>query len=162
MYSMYLEEEQISRLVERLQGPHNLIFEIGLTTGLRISDIVALEKDILKIKEPTIRERKTGKSKRIYINKKLKAELLEYSKNNDKYIFETNSKSGHITRQAVHKAFKKASKEASIKKNISTHTMRKTYAIRMLRKDKGLKYVKDKLNHNAVADTLLYLSNEKR
>ncbi len=159
---MYLEEEQILKLMDKLKNPHNLIFEIGLTTGLRISDIVALEKDILQIKEPTIREKKTGKSKRIYINKKLKAKLLEYSKNNKKYIFETNSGSGHITRQAVHKAFKKASKKASIKKNISTHTMRKTYAIRMLRKNKGLKYVKNKLNHNALADTLLYLSNEKR
>lgn len=159
---MFLEEEQISSLFKHLGYPHKLICEIGLTTGLRVSDIVALKKDILNKKEPTIREKKTGKSKRIYINKKLKAELLEYCKNNKTYIFETNSKCGHITRQAVHKALKKACFKADIKRNVATHSMRKTYAKRMLKKNKGLKYVKSKLNHSTIADTLLYISNEKR
>ena len=159
---MYLDEAETKTFMDKLNYKYKLIFEIGKTTGLRVSDIVALKKDILKIKEPTIKEKKTGKSKRIYINKKLKTKLIEYSKNNKFYIFETSSKCGHITRQAVHKAFKKAQEKSGIKKNISTHTMRKTYAMKLLKKNKGLKYVKDKLNHNAIADTLLYLSNEKR
>ena len=159
---MYVNEETARLIIDKLPEPHNLIFEIGVTTGLRVSDIVALKKDILKIKEPTIQERKTGKSKRIYINKKLKSKLIKYSEKNQNYIFETNSKSGHITRQAVHKAIKRTTKKLGICENISTHTARKTYARKMLNKNKGLKYVKDKLNHSTIADTLLYISNEKR
>ena len=43
------------------------IYDIGTATGLRISDILQLRVHVLNIQKPTIREQKTGKSKRIYI-----------------------------------------------------------------------------------------------
>lgn len=142
---------------DRLTYHYRLIYDIGCQTGLRISDIVRLPKSVLSIKEPTIKEQKTGKAKRIYIPKKLREQLIEYSKHNKKYIFESKSKSGHITRQAVFKHFKRIAKIIETKSNIGTHTMRKNYACKLLKKGKSYKYIKNKLNHERLNETLLYI-----
>ena len=153
-----VDEEKKKYFENLLNYEYRLIYRLGCSTGLRISDIVQMEKERLELKEPTIIEQKTGKSKRIYIPKKLRDELKRHSKGNRKYIFESNSSaSGHITRQAVWKQFKKCAKIAGIDENIGTHTMRKNHAQKLLKKGKGYKYIKNKLNHSSLADTLLYL-----
>lgn len=152
-----LDTEKEADFKRRLNYNYRLVYEIGCATGLRVSDIVSLEKEVLNKREPVIKEQKTGKSKRIYIPVKLKTELKKYSKKNKKYIFETRSKTGHLTRQAVHKHFKKIAEETECHENIGTHTMRKNYALKLLKKGKSLKYIKNKLNHDNLSDTLLYL-----
>lgn len=156
-----IDKENKEKFCRNLDRKYQLIFRVGCSTGLRISDIVKLEKKILSIREPTIREQKTGKAKRIYIPKKLRDELVEYSKHNNRYIFESaSSDSGHITRQAVWKHFKIISKKLNIETNIGTHTMRKNHANALLCKGKSYTYIKNKLNHNNLSDTLLYLYGE--
>lgn len=155
-----IDKKYEKQFVKRLNYIYLLIYLTGCTTGLRISDIITLKKDILQKKEPTIKEKKTGKSKRIYIPKKLRNELIEFSANHKEYIFEGRAASGHITRQAVHKHFKKIANEIKAEENIGTHSMRKRYALKQLEKGKSYKYIKDKLNHSNLADTLLYLIKE--
>lgn len=158
-----VDEEKKQYFVNLLNYEYRLIYRLGCSTGLRISDIVQMKKNRLDLKEPTIKEQKTGKSKRIYIPKKLRDELKRYSKANKEYIFESvTSASGHITRQAVWKQFKKCAKIAGIEENIGTHTMRKNHAQKLLKKGKGYKYIKNKLNHSSLADTLLYLITEEK
>lgn len=152
------EKEKFTRY---LDYRYQLIFRTGLATGLRISDIVKLEKRILDIKNPTVKEQKTGKSKRIYIPAKLRKELRDYSTDHEKYIFESKSKSGHITRQAVWKHFKLTAKKIHITTNVGTHSMRKGYAKKLELKGKSYTYIKNKLNHQTLSDTLLYLLNER-
>lgn len=158
---VYSIGEKTKEFENRLNYNYKLIYKVGCTTGLRISDIIKLEKSALKIERPTIKEQKTGKSKRIYIPRKLRKELQEYCKNNAKYVFESQiSKTGHITRQAVFKHFKRIADELGIPQNIGTHTMRKNYAKKLLLKHKSYKYIKNKLNHDNLQDTLLYLIDE--
>lgn len=154
------ESAKVEYFEKLLNYNYRLIYKLGCCTGLRITDIVNMKITVLEKKEPTIREQKTGKSKRIYIPKKLKAELIRYSKGNKEYIFESkSSKSGHITRQAVWKHFKKAAKRAEIELNVGTHTMRKNHVQKLVKKGKKYKYIQNKLNHNNLADTLLYMMN---
>lgn len=157
---VYSIGEKNKEFENRLNYNYKLIYQVGSATGLRISDIIKLEKDTLLIERPTIKEQKTGKSKRIYIPRKLRKELKEYCKNNKKYIFESSAKNGHITRQAVYKHFKKIASEIGLKQNIGTHTMRKNYAKKLLLNHKTYKYIKNKLNHDNLQDTLLYLIDE--
>lgn len=142
----------------RLDYKYRLIYEIGVATGLRVTDIVGMKKKILLTREPTIRERKTNKSNRIYIPKKLRAELMQYSAGHKEYIFESNSsKEGHVTRQAVWKHFKKVAKSLEIDVNVGTHTMRKTKVRNLAEKGKSYTYIKNKLNHSNLSETLLYM-----
>ena len=117
--------------------------------------------DIIKIKEPTIKEQKTGKSKRIYFKKTLRERMENISRNSpNEYIFGNNSKIGHISRQAVWKAFKESGKKVKINNNIGTQTMRKNYA-RKLKEKHNLKYVQNKLNHDNILTSLIYCTKEK-
>ena len=83
----------------------------------------------------------------------------EAEKSKNEYIFYSNSATGHISRQAVYKAFKAGAMKANININIGTHSMRKKYA-RKLKKNHNLKYVQSKLNHKSITDSLLYITDE--
>lgn len=138
-----------------------LIYDVGCSTGLRISDIVRMKKEILNIKEPTIKEQKTGKSRRIYFKKQIRNRLINFSStSSNDYIFFSNSKSGHISRQAVWKAFKNAAQTAELKLNVGTQSMRKKFAYTLKQKH-NLKYVQNKLNHDNILTSLIYCTNEK-
>ena len=150
----------VAKLRANLNEMKQLIFDFGMASGLRISDIISITRDMLDIEKPTIREKKTGKPRRIYIPKKIRKELIKYHEaygfNN--YIFSSESKSGHVSRQAVFKAFKKAAERAGIKgMNIAPHSMRKSYACKLFDKGKDLDYIQDKLNHSHEGDTVIYV-----
>jgi site-specific recombinase XerD len=156
-------DEELDFFLKYLPMKHALIFKLGISTGLRISDIVSLKKNLLFIEKPTIIEKKTKKSKRIYIKKQLREELLWYAEtfSQNEYIFYSpNSKKGHISRQAVHKMFKKWSKTLKLSGNIAPHSMRKNYASKFLSKGKSFKYIQGKLNHENTTETLIYLLDE--
>lgn len=158
-----MRTEPCKGLEHFLKFPYLQIWEIGNSSGLRISDIITLKVEQLYVEKPTIKEQKTGKSKRIYIPKKTRLALLAHCKEcgRDEYVFKSKSKTGHITRQAVFKAFKKAGQQANVKNNVGTHTMRKNYALKQFSKEHDLKFVQDKLNHAHLSDTVLYLLNGK-
>lgn len=146
MGTVYADE----RLSKHLKGDMKYIYLIGAATGLRVSDILSLKVKQLHIGKPTIREQKTGKSKRIYIPAEVKRALIERAdKRGDKdtdYVFKspTDSKKP-LSRQAVWKAFKVAeNKIEGTKKDVGTHSMRKAYAKKLLRKGKNTKKYKRK------------------
>lgn len=141
-----------------LKEPYRTIYIIGTSNGLRVSDVVALKKERLSKKKPTIKEIKTGKSKRLYIPAKARDYLdtLCALSTND-YVFCSNAKSGHISRQAVFKAFKKAANAAGVTDNVGTHTMRKNYAHKAFEKSHNLNKLQKKLNHSNPAESALYI-----
>ena len=151
-----------------LPPQYRLIWRIGAHTGLRVSDIVTLDKSVLKQKYKTIRAIKTGKPIRVSLPKELKTDLKiwcnrSYAARNSKYIFYSErSKSGHIERVAVFKNFKKAANNIGLPMNIGTHSMRHTFAVKTYKKYKGNLYeVQKRLQHNNLNDTLLYLIDER-
>lgn len=153
-----MRTEPFSRLGKFLNEPYKSIWEIGNATGLRVTDILKLQVKSLEIEKPTIKEQKTGKSKRIRLPSKTRRRLQQQTRGRkgDSYIFASESKTGHLTRQAVFKAYKKAAAEAGAHNNVGTHTMRKNYALKQYKRG-GLQYVKNKLNHDNLAESALYL-----
>lgn len=150
------------RLQAMLNGKMKLIYIVGAHNGLRVSDVIGLKVRCLRIREPTVRERKTNKSKRIYIPQKARTELIKMCKGlpDNAYVFH-NSKNIYkpISRQAVYKAFKVAESKLGNDVRVGTHSMRKAYAQKLLRKGKSYKVIQGKLNHSSLSDTLRYLIN---
>ena len=139
---------------------------IAYKTGLRIDDVLSLEKKRLKLRM-TVHEKKTGKSKRIYFGVKLFDEVYTFAFRNPRnyfsdYVFPHRTRrNAHRTRQAVYKDVKKAVNYLKLTGNISPHTARKCAAVRELARTGSLERVKKFLNHEKDMVTLMYALSDQ-
>lgn len=116
--------------------------------------MVNLHSDQLKPRV-TVKERKTGKGKRITIP----AQLLRAIKAQagETWAFPGRDPEKPKTRQAVWKDVKRAAAAMRLPVNVGPHTMRKVYAVRKLAASGGdLAAVSRALNHSDMAVTLIY------
>lgn len=147
-----LEKKEAEKIVKELSPPYDLIWDIGYSTGLRISDVLNLRAAIAGKSYVYVTEQKTGKRRRIYIRKKIRERIAAHVRRS------ALPKEAHLfscSRQTVWRNFKKAS--AGINKNIGTHSMRKSYALQCLKKYHSLQTLQKNLNHSMQTDTLNYI-----
>lgn len=138
--------------------PQNrLILEVSLSTGLRLSDVLALKTQTIK-KQFTIQEQKTGKKKRVYFSEELLERMLAQA--GSIYVFEHRlDRRKHKTRQAVWKDLNRSMEYFRIPKKlvVSPHTCRKVYAVEMFKKSGDIKKVQSLLNHSSEGVTAIYV-----
>lgn len=139
--------------------PENrLIVRVCMHTGLRISDVLELKTAQLK-RRMTIKERKTGKTRRVTFPAELYNEML--SNAGKLWVFEGRTDwHKHRTRQTVYKDIKRAAaffqRSGAVRSGcIGTHTARKIAAVEAYQKG-GLTAAQKLLNHSDPAITLLY------
>lgn len=127
-------------------------------TGLRVGDCLAIKTADLKYRM-TIREAKTGKTRRITIPRNLLQELQEHA--GRIWVFEGRcDPRRHRTRQAVYKDVKRVARmyqrAGSVRKGqVSPHSARKLAAVEAYRRG-GLDAAQRLLNHSDPIVTLLY------
>lgn len=143
-------------MLSLLTPPNRLACQLSLHTGLRISDVLSIRTDQLTSRRITIREAKTGKSRRIYIPQRLLDRMREQAGNI--WVWpNTRDPERHRTRQAVWMDVRRAARAMRARPNIAPHTMRKVYAVRRYQAAHGdLAAVQRALNHSDPAVTLLY------
>ncbi|MEY8736376.1 tyrosine-type recombinase/integrase [Lactobacillus sp. AN1001] len=102
------------------------LFQFGLNTGLRMSDIVGLKVGDINKPEPIITEKKTGKKKRLFLDG-IQDVIQNYIKgmDDDDYLFPSR-KGGHLSVNAVYKLYTKIGRDLG-RDDIGCHTLRKTY-----------------------------------
>ena len=137
-----------------------LLFYTGINTGLRISDILALKvQDVRDKTHISIKETKTGKTKRFKINNGLYDELNNYitGMDDEEYIFK--SKKGDnkpISRVQAYRILNSAGQKVGLEE-IGTHTLRKTFGYHFYQKTKDIALLQQLFNHSAPSVTLRYI-----
>lgn len=155
MTTNYITDEDL-QVVYRLLMPQNrLICMVAERTGLRIGDVLAIQTADLK-ERMTVCESKTKKTRRVSISPKLLKAIQEQAGPVWAFPGAPGSKTGHKTRQAVWKDLKRAQKALRLPDNLGPHSLRKVYAVRVMRKTGDLGKVQRLLNHQDPAVTLLY------
>lgn len=154
MRTEYLLKAQIDNVLALLTPANALVIRVSLHTGLRVSDVLSLRTADVK-PQMWVREHKTGKCKRIGLPEPLRAALLAQA--GEEYIFPNRlNKSKHRTRQAVWEDVKRASAALRLPQNVAPHSMRKVYAVELMRKYGDVEKVRRVLNHKYATTTLIY------
>lgn len=124
----------IKKFLRERSERNYLLFVTGINSGLRISDLLRLRVRDAKRMYIDLREKKTGKQKRIKINKALKKALADYIKDRDDQEFLFKSREGlnkPISRSTAYNILKEAVEFVGLN-GIGTHTMRKNTLLRLL------------------------------
>lgn len=157
MRSDFVERDILGHVLFALTEPNRLACRVALETGLRIDDVLSLLTVVLNSKTFTVVEKKTGKKKTCRLSEGLKRDLRGVC--GKIYIFPHRfDENRHRTRQAVYSDIKRAAKLFRVKDNITPHSMRKAYAVDLMRKYGDLGKVAKALNHDPkyLTTTALY------
>ena len=133
------------------------LFLIGINSGLRMSDIVKLQKkDIISSKNPRIVEKKTGKTRILYLSS-LQDLIQDYTKDlePEDYLFPT-TKGGHLEVNTVYQMFQKVAKLLG-RDDIGTHTLRKTFGYHYYKKTKDVATLMEIFGHSSEKITKRYI-----
>lgn len=156
--SDYIPDESFNHILSALMPENRLALTVSLTTGLRIDDVLHLKTEKIKNQRFTVKEMKTGKTRRVFLSKGLWEELLRSA--GRFYVFEHRTDPKRCrTRQAVNKDLKRACELFRIKNvNITPHSARKIYAVDNFRRTCDIEKVRALLNHSEKQTevTLLY------
>ena len=151
----YVKPDELDCILMALMPPNRLAATVALQTGLRIGDVLSLKTEQLKNGRFSIRESKTQKRRSFTLGKKLSDELLSIA--GKIYIFENRlDYRKPRTRQAVYKDIRRAAELLRLPKGISTHSIRKNYAVTKYRACGDMKKVQKLLNHGDEAITMIY------
>lgn len=158
-----IKDKKRIRKVERILAKRNqrdlLLFIMGTNTGLRVSDILALDVEDVKNKDfIDIIEKKTGKHKKFPINDKIKNLIQIYTTNKktNEPLFKTIYQN-RMERTYAYRIVNKACKKAGMEERIGTHTMRKTFGYHHYQKFKDVALLQKIFNHYSPSVTLRYI-----
>ena len=128
-----LTQKQAFLVLTYLRGLGNkrnvLLWALGITTGLRISDLLNLRLSEFLTPENkvakaiTVKESKTGKGRTIPV-----APIVERAINDYRESLEDGDRLFRITREQARRLIKRWCDDCGLKGRYGTHTMRKTFA----------------------------------
>lgn len=136
-----------------------MLFLVGISTGLRISDILNLKVKDVKGLHIVLKEKKTKKQKWIRIIPSLRKELQQYIEHMDdnEYLFKSRQgKNRPISRSMAYRILKSAANRFKIR-DIGTHTLRKTFGYHFYQQYKDVAMLMDIFNHSEEYITLRYI-----
>lgn len=150
----------------KITGIRNyLLFLTGLNSGMRVSDVVNLNRDNIRDEEGNMREhitiieQKTGKTKKFPLVNGLRSEMERYTENmkRGQYLFKSQKGDNRpITTVQAYRIINNAATKVGLKE-IGTHTMRKTFGYFFYKQYKDIAKLQKILNHSSPSTTLIYI-----
>ena len=170
--------EEIDRIedsidLSKAEGARNrAIIEVLFSCGLRVSELVNMKLSDLYLEDRVLLVRGKGNKERLVpVSSKAIADLkrwffdrnlMKIKPGEDDYVF-LNRRGAHLTRTMILIMVKRQAEEAGIKKTISPHTFRHSFATALLQGGADLRSIQAMLGHEKIDTTLVYthISNEQ-
>ncbi len=156
-----LSMEEVERFFNALGNlKHRAILMTAYGAGLRVSETVSLRVSDIDSSRMAIRidQGKGRKDRYLPLAKRALEILREYWKaaHPEGFLFPSYGKSGHLTRNSVWDACKRAMRKAGFKKNISPHTLRHSFATHAHENGTSIKVLQMLLGHRSLRTTGMY------
>lgn len=168
----FLSESDVKKLVETPQGRDKFslrdkaILETLYSTGMRVSELVGLNKDSIDFISNIVKVSGKGKKERLLpIGETALRTLREYldmQPHPSKAVF-LNHRGGRLTDRSIRNIIQKHIMKTSIQNKISPHAMRHSFATHLLNAGADLRSVQELLGHVNLSTTQIYthLTTEK-
>jgi integrase/recombinase XerD len=167
-----LSVQEVVRLLEAIRMNEDFatrdraIIELLYACGLRVSEACTLKRSLLRLEEGYIIVTGKGNKQRLVpIHKEAVKHLegyLEYERPHQKCqpkhsdtVFLSN-RGAALSRQSIFLKIKKFASAAGIKKAISPHTMRHSFATHLMERGADLRIVQQLLGHESITTTEIY------
>lgn len=149
------------------EGQRNrAILETLYSCGLRVSELINLRISYIYFKERFVRVIGKGDKERLVpISSRAIAEIQSYlqeyrshldiKKGHEDYLF-LNRRGKQLTRVMIFTIVKRLAEIAGIKKNVSPHTFRHSFATHLVEGGANLRAVQDMLGHESILTTEIY------
>lgn len=149
------------------EGQRNkAIIEMLYSCGLRVSELIGIKLSNINFRQGTIKiEGKGNKERIIPLSRNAKVEIKRYLKVYRDYLDITeeckdilflNKRGTALSRVMVFNIIKHLSERAGIKKNVSPHTFRHSFASHLVSGGADLRAVQDMLGHESILTTEIY------
>lgn len=86
---------------------------------------------------------------------KVKEGLMNLTPKKEGYVFLTN-RHGKYTQRTIQKIIENAAMKAGIRKSITPHTLRHSFATHLLENGTDIIYIRNLLGHSDISTTLIY------
>lgn len=150
-----------------------VLIVVGLNTALRISDILQLTWEMIFDENKqefrshiTVREQKTGKENRIFLNQDTRRILEEYyysqRMHNSPYVFYSfKNKDKPLSRYQAYRIIRSAALKVGLEGHISCHSLRKTFGYHAWKQGIPPALLMNIYNHSSFQITQRYLCIEQ-
>ena len=137
------------------------ILEVLFSTGLRISELVALNRDSINFKRGEFSIRgKGGRVRVVFLSPRAAEALKEYLKHRtdtEEALFAgTQKKPGRLTVRQIQRLIGRYAVKAGIAKKVTPHTLRHLFATDLLINGADLRSVQALLGHASITTTQIY------
>jgi site-specific recombinase XerD len=171
----FLHFDEVARLIEQIDCSDEVglrdraIVELLFSSGLRVSELVNLNRDHVNTKRREFMVRGKGQKDRPVFISKAAAEhvdnylharidnlpplFLSYSSNN---IASTTGDYRRLSARSIQRMVSKYARLAGITKHVSPHTMRHSFATDLLMNGADIRSVQSMLGHSSIATTQVY------
>lgn len=171
----FLEKEQIDRLVNSVdiskeEGLRDrAILELLFSTGLRVSELVKLNRESINLERREFGViGKGGRSRIVFISERAGVWLNRYQNvRKDKFkplfirysgrvVEENNGERMRLTARSIERIVKKYVRKAQLPVDATVHTLRHSFATDLLTNGADIRSVQEMLGHKNIATTQIY------
>jgi integrase/recombinase XerC len=155
----------LPNMEESLGQRNRLILELLYATGVRVSELIHIKLKDINMSEKSIRVIGKGNKMRevLYgdyckdiLNIYLNDGYLRLLKNEKSDYLILNNRGGSITDRAIRYIIDDLIEQSALKKHISPHTLRHTFATHLLESGADLLTVQELLGHESLSTTQIY------
>lgn len=158
-----LNEEEVLLLFKAVPNlKHRAMLMLAYASGLRVGELVKLKVEDFDSERNIIHIRGgKGKKDRYTLLPESLREILhrywrEYNPGHSGWFFRGSKNDQHLSIRSIQHVFEKAIDRAGIKKPVSMHTLRHSFATHLLEHGTDLRYIQALLGHESLKTTEIY------
>ena len=156
-----LSPGEVARMLKKARNPkHRAILMLLYSAGLRVGEVVRLRPSDLDVERGLVRVRngKGGKDRYTLLARRAvdAVRLYRDAYPTERWLFPGPSAERHLSTRSVQRIVKQAAAATGIEKDVTTHTLRHSFATHLLEGGTNLRVIQELLGHQSARTTQIF------